>query len=1574
MSSELTFSATENFRKRLLVRNLEPYAEGYKGNDSPGSAEFALNDVAVLDAIRIEDSQITDQAQKRAFIQNQYGPEGGFNDLISIRDIRNKIEQRETYYTFVASTYSSLTLLTSFDPMGSNGRLNQDSTLAQIAGKSLKTQFEYRIAEETYQQTLGRVNILDALGDPFDALAIATGNEQLIESDWKISVPNNVIGKGLDFLSRVSGIYSPYSWIPGSYFNEVQPQSSINQASDGRGEFSDRGTLLPQGNKRASETFLTSTGRGQTKRLFKNISLNVFAPDYTENSRSFGLRAPAGNYYVGSKEQELTDIVAPAGELPIDQFGNKVRTAVRGYGEIAQLYETRDAPNVFKFGLNGSRFLRFRTNTNSSYDAPRLQGGFTWTSTDSNEAAGRFVSEGGGLQSMDTNFEQAVKSSWDGTVSTQYTFTRGSILDDTQRLVDAADQLNGDARLQHVGNAINQVSKVFNDGTREMTKGSRVYKYEDQTTGEIKGMEYCRVFTKDIPYFSNDEIQKSEGITTQNRRFSYSILDNTYNLNIAPWRDNESTNIQDNKVKKYMFSIENLAWRTSSRPGFTYQDLPHCERGPNNGRIMWFPPYDMKVNEQNSASWTSNEFLGRPEPIFTYNNTTRNGSLSWKIVVDHPSILNAIVDKELAGENAQKVNDIVDSFFAGCRKYDIYELASRFPQFTYKDIYDIVTETENITDYEYYSNEIQSTQITTTDPVIEEYTPVISETDYQFEFYFDNDIPGPQNANSVTTSENYSNSLQEYINQKPLYLISADEDQKTPVSNFFDSFIVGTSGRTQELAGKIKEAIDKGATVNIQLQGSASSPNSNNYNLSLSKRRVDAIKKYILSFSDLNRHTDKLNISEVSSGENVTVTPGAGSGQEINCSEELTGNNQIYSISAMGCRAVRFSTTIQEVPPEPNPEDLEPIIEETIITSTVTGKTEVQRTVESDAVRQKQNVAKIIVKKLLTECDYFNMMKEDSPQVYEGIKEKIKYFQPAFHSMTPEGLNSRLTFLQQCLRPGDTIPVIGEDGKPSKGDIKNTSFGAPPICVLRIGDFYHTKIAINQMSINYEPLTFDLNPEGIGVQPMIADVNMSFYFIGGQGLKEPVSRLQNALSFNYFGNTEVYDERSVPTEDTTNIDRVAIESVEAAGGFTVEDGKIERPEEAGDTIGEIINTTFGDNTELIGDIQYKGIINDFVDKSQGYTQTVINSLETISQEQSSIGLYYYTNDRQYINGNITGNLNNNNVLGMEIFGKPIKIENKTQELYTLLLSDVDNNTNPFLSSISTQNFKNSDIKKFRKLLKQFINVTNPFFPATINGTMFDLLESQTDLVRVIDKLNLVLTDTDGYRNKSGQINILSLTATTDVDVSSSQSNTGLELLADIQTVGLDLQDFYNAIFQSNGLIPPKDNLYKGFLSGTFDTESQTRFCTIAYPYIINDPEDFINRILGEELSLKSDWVNYVNTIVYGQPEIPNNLTSILGSEGMNEPILTAQPGLLDIYKELQQNTTSEFKSFTNNPPVQTFTLYQPFNPNKVREFTYVQETQDSIVGPTQKPQFFDETYTGTNGGAVDKYNLKYTFN
>lgn len=157
------------------------------------------------------------------------------------------------------------------------------------------------------------------------------------------------------------------------------------------------------------------------------------------------------------------------------------------------------------------------------------------------------------------------------------------------------------------------------------------------------------------------------------------------------------------------------------------------------------------------------------------------------------------------------------------------------------------------------------------------------------------------------------------------------------------------------------------------------------------------------------------------------------------------------------------------------------------------------------------------------EAKFFYLLEKNEPFLHHKISDKIKYFDPAFHSISPEGFNARLTFLQQCTRQG---PTIGNSDNGTETTANNLSFGRPPVCILRIGDFYYTKILIDQISISFDPLMWDLNSEGIGVMPMIADINMRFKFIGGSSLAGHITRLQNALSFNYYANTEVYDNRS----------------------------------------------------------------------------------------------------------------------------------------------------------------------------------------------------------------------------------------------------------------------------------------------------------------------------------------------------------------------------------------------------------------------------------------------------------------
>ena len=191
----------------------------------------------------------------------------------------------------------------------------------------------------------------------------------------------------------------------------------------------------------------------------------------------------------------------------------------------------------------------------------------------------------------------------------------------------------------------------------------------------------------------------------------------------------------------------------------------------------------MKVSETNSANWNTNEFLGRPEPIYTYNNTTRNGNLSWKIVVDHPSILNAIVDKELANQsNNNKVTGIVDSFFAGCRKYDIYELALRYPQFTYNDIYEIIVNSPVPEEVKENFDFINPGEPGDEDPATEEYVDKIKEDTYDFSYYFDNDIPGKQDATVTTADESYEVTLSNYIARQSKYDSTATAENKVGVN------------------------------------------------------------------------------------------------------------------------------------------------------------------------------------------------------------------------------------------------------------------------------------------------------------------------------------------------------------------------------------------------------------------------------------------------------------------------------------------------------------------------------------------------------------------------------------------------------------------------------------------------------------------------------------------------------------------------------------------------------------------------------------------------------------------------
>ena len=181
---------------------------------------------------------------------------------------------------------------------------------------------------------------------------------------------------------------------------------------------------------------------------------------------------------------------------------------------------------------------------------------------------------------------------------------------------------------------------------------------------------------------------------------------------------------------------------------------------------------------------------------------------------------------------------------------------------------------------------------------------------------------------------------------------------------------------------------------------------------------------------------------------------------------------------------------------------------------------------ESDTVKSRFNGEKEVNKlRYDQEYRFYKQWIADHPLMYEKLQDKIKYFNPAFHSMTPEGFNTRLTFLQQCTRQGNTKTMSDSGGRTAS----NLAFGRPPYCVLRLGDFYNQMIVINNITFDYDVdngIQWDMNTEGNGIQPMLCKVSIDFTFIGGGDITGPVQRLQNAMSFNYYANASFYDNRA----------------------------------------------------------------------------------------------------------------------------------------------------------------------------------------------------------------------------------------------------------------------------------------------------------------------------------------------------------------------------------------------------------------------------------------------------------------
>jgi hypothetical protein len=1621
MGSPLDYISTEGFRKKLITRNLVPYAKSPTKVTPPTTYEIIQSDFSVVDS---PDGLIdtTFYADKQ-YPLNKWGNDGGYQlvpdisgnlntvsnkgeygpgqqdaNLIDEAQIASKIgfgaiapawiplnafgngglDQydagvyittpdtisssipggvRQLYNnqpyptTFNPSSYSPLSILLSPDPTGSNGLLSQDSFIARLGARTLKREFEERIGRAIVRETIGRANFLN-INSSTNVVNILTGRVPLIEPNYQITVPANPITAAADFGLRLGGSLLPFSLIPGSYFdpniNPGQP-TTIGQAllANPLAALGNLTNKLLGAGKTGSQIFYNNTGSGQKSILWKNINYNRYKPNYDRTlldrlgGAIVGTETNNANFYIGSTTSDPSRVFSPSRALPVDAFGNEQQSPVFGPHELAQLYE--GPSKEIRLGANGPTYS----------NGGGIEGGFTWVSPKYKGNAGKKVGVGGVILDQDEDFKP---SSYNTTESTERTFKEGSILDDTQRIINS--QPEGGKRLQHVGNAIDQVSKVFHDGYKELTKGSRVIQYTGAIGQEV-GTEYCRVFTKDVPYLQYNDLQKTDGIVTEGRRFSYSVLDKTYNLNIAPNKQEggqDSTNLigtyNNAYAKKYMFSIENLAWATSNTPGFSVADLPVCERGPNGGRVMWFPPYGLTFSETVQANWQPNEFIGRPEPIYTYKNTTRTGNLTWKIVVDHPSVLNVIVNKVLANEtNKVRVDSILESFFAGCRKYDLYELAKKYYTISPNDLFDIqqAISSKELTreQLEYTINTITTTPELSSDTGTGGSPEATLKTFENVGFYFNNDRP-------LEFNQPFTPLYEDYISKKGDYQkLSPTTSEQT--SSFFDSVVISNKQKLDTLIDALDKEFTNNSegTVTITIDSSTSPAAKQAYNNILSAKRINSAAIFITGNSKMTKYvtgTPQRLIVKIGEGrgENTqvmkfdektkTFVPGSSVSCGDNDGNSQALNKEIYTTNAMACRRAYISNIQSTLKA---PKVVPPPKETTVVTGNVVTKTETVPVIEEKIVN-KDNISKRVLRSLLSECDYFETIKEETPMVYDNLRDKLKFFQPAFHSITPEGLNSRLTFLQQCMRPGDTIPTIktiNGAATPVYNDATNTSFGAPPVLILRVGDFYNTKIIPTSLGIQYENL--DINPEGIGVQPMIANITLGFNFVGGSGLKESVDKLQNALTFNYYANTEIYDDRADSTDLSYKV--IDAEFLKLApsnvGPPTLNQTTPNNGQSNDKPIGTVTSNVITE-TGQTGTINYSIFMDKVVTETQSYFTNVVNkNRETVNQYNNAVRQQWMM-ERVYTEGKFTIEKDKETIL----FGKSYNLEKRTDDLFAQLVKDIKDGDEGFVTFISdkSKDFSNKVIRQVKENYSNFVKNKRSSFQSAITNITNSMVGVQQSYIGYIGRINTITysvnpdTGTDGYQQSNGKVISYILYPTTEVDASSAPAtNTLVELENDVKKINSGITEF-NTIVETEQEFTYSGKKYKGTL-------------VLPLPYKLPSGEKvfvpfsentlFENDIFRNVYMIVSDDVTDVKKYETFKNAVIGN---ILGNAGLIGKGADNISEVFDAYWDkiakpafVEENTiTKEFINFMEKERLKDFLIYTPFTLKKKRNFEY----------------------------------------
>jgi hypothetical protein len=339
-----------------------------------------------------------------------------------------------------------------------------------------------------------------------------------------------------------------------------------------------------------------------------------------------------------------------------------------------------------------------------------------------------------------------------------------------------------------------------------------------------------------------------------------------------------------------------------------------------------------------------------------------------------------------------------------------------------------------------------------------------------------------------------------------------------------------------------------------------------------------------------------------------------------------------------------------------------------------------------------------------------------------------------------------------------------------------------------------------------------MNPEGIGVQPMIVEVSLGFNIIGGMGLKGPVDQLQNALSFNYYANTEIYDERATATEDTLALDKKVFDAIVAnSDNSKNETVNNQQPNKGGNTIGQIKTTTPVTNGET-GEMLYGKVMDTLIDVSKNYYTNIPNQMEKVILQYNYGTLQLMNSKRDYTDGTIGGDL----VTTDMIYGKP-DITNQTKQLFEKVITNIKvGNLNPIIAYIIEKVDKSDGtvgMTLLRQNMEQYVNNMISDYNSGLSTIISDMVSQQNDLIGLIRQLNLLSTKTDGKIVDGLTPKVYNITGSVragDVASTSNASDTFTEFEKDYSKSLFLLLDFNKLLNEEKLIVGYKDTDAKPF--------------------------------------------------------------------------------------------------------------------------------------------------------------------